>query len=305
VKISVFKNLTLKLVALILSIIIWFLVVGEQKSEVRLTVPLELRNLPTNLEIIESISQVEVALRGFSSFVKRLTPTDIDVHIDLSNVVKGTNAFAISLDDIAVPIGATVIQVSPSTVDVLLDATLSKLVPVDPNIRGVPASGYILGKVSVEPKNITITGIQSIVKTISKVETEPVVLDNPTKDLLKKVKVRLPNRALQINNDEEKIVSVSVKIIPEMTTLSFENIPLLVKDESRKFTLSPESITALVNGPKLQLSQMSPEDIPAYIETSSLPEGQSIVQPTFELPESMSVTIHYPKTITITIAVDN
>ncbi len=69
-----FKNLTLKLVALILAIIIWFLVVGEQKSEVRLTVPLELRNLPTDLEITQSVSQVEITLRGFSSFVKRLTP---------------------------------------------------------------------------------------------------------------------------------------------------------------------------------------------------------------------------------------
>ncbi len=302
-KINVFQNFTLKLIALILAILIWFLVVGEQKSEVRLTVPLELRNLPKSLEIIESISQVEVTLRGFSSFVKRLTPTDIDVHIDLSNVVQGTNSFAITPDDIIVPVGATIIQVSPSNVDVALDATVHKSVLVEPAIRGVPASGYILGEVIVEPKRVTISGAQSIVKLISKVDTEVVPLDKKiSKDLVKKAKIRLPNGGLRIEEDNEKVVSVNVKIVPEMTDRFFENIPLLVKDETRKFKLLPESVTALVHGPKLQILQMKPADIPASVETTSLPEGQSIVQPTFTLPELMAVKTYYPKTITITIS---
>ena len=129
-----------------LAIIIWFLVVGEQKSEVRLTVPIELRNLPTHLEITESISQVEVTLRGFSSFVKRFTPSDIDVYIDLSNVVQGANSFVLSPDEIDVPVGATVIQVSPSNIEISLDATVRKTVTVEPVVRGTPAWVPATGK---------------------------------------------------------------------------------------------------------------------------------------------------------------
>jgi YbbR domain-containing protein len=48
-----------------------------------------------------------------------------------------------------------------------------------------------------------------------------------------------------------------------------------------------------VYGPEIQLSQMKSEDIPTYIDVSSLPEGQSIVQPVFELPETIHVKAYY------------
>ncbi len=297
-----FKNLTLKLVALILAIIIWFLVVGEQKSEVRLTVPLELRNLPTDLEITQSVSQVEITLRGFSSFVKRLTPRDIDVYIDLSNVVQGTNSFILSPEEIVVPIGATVIQVSPSNLEVFLDATVRKTLTVDPVLRGQPADGYILGKMTAIPETIKVAGAQTLLKTLSKVETEVISLDGIKENITKKVKVKLPNSSLRIEKEEERVVEVQVNIEPEMIDRFFEDIPLLVqKEETRPFKLSPESITALVYGPKLTLLQMKSADIPAIIETIDLPEGQSVVQVHFDLPDAMKVKIYYPKTITITI----
>jgi YbbR domain-containing protein len=301
VKVKPFENLTLKLVALILAIIIWFLVVGEKRSEVRLTVPLELRNLPEYLEIVQqSVTQVEVAIRGFSSVVKRLTPGDVDVHIDLTNVKEGTNSFALSPGEILVPIGTTVFQVSPSEVTIELDATGSKIVPVKPTTRGAPVEGYALGEVTVEPSTVTITGAQHLLRATSKIETEPIVVDNASQDLVKKVKVKLPN-GLRIQKEEEQIVSVSVKIIPKMVDLFFEDIPLLVEGETRQFTLVPQTITALVHGPELKLSTMIPADIPAFIETAQLPEGQSVVQPTFKLPESMSIKRYYPKMITVNI----
>ncbi len=303
--VKLFENLTLKLVALILAIIIWFFVVGEKRSEVRLTVPLELRNLPERLEITQqSVTQVEVAVRGFSSVVKQLTPADIDVHIDLSNVREGTTSFALSPDDILVPVGTTVIQVSPSEVNISLDTTNIKTVPVKPITRGIPTEGYILGEVTAEPKVVTITGVQQVLKAITKVETEAVVVDNVAQDLVKKVKIKPPN-GIRIEKEEEKIVSVSVKIVPKMVDLFFEDIPLLVEGEERQFTLSPQAVTALVRGPELELTTMTPTDIPAFIETKELPEGQSTVQPIFKLPESISVKRYYPKTILINITKSN
>ena len=302
VTINVFKNLPLKLIAFVLAVIIWVLVVGEQKSEVRLTVPLELRNLPTDLEIIESPREIDVTVRGFSSSVKRLTSRDFDVHIDLSNVVKGSNTFTISPEDIAVPVGSSVTQVSPSNVEVLLDATVLKVLPVEALVRGKPADGYVLGAVLSMPKSVKVTGAQSLLKHVTKVETEAVVLDKSTERLSKKVKVKLPNASFRINKEDE-IVEVTADIVPEMISRFFENIPLLVeKGEDRKVNFTPDSVTALINGPKLQLQQLKSEDIPATLETGSLPEGQSTVQVRFTLPELVSVKVYYPKTIITNIS---
>lgn len=301
-KIRLFDNLTLKLIALALAIVIWFLIAGEKRSEVRLTVPLEMRNLPTTWEILESVSQVEVAIRGFSSVIKKLTPNDIDVYIDLSNVVAGMNSFLITPDDIVTPVGVSVIQVSPSDISVAVDATTQKAIPVEPVVRGNPAEGYLLSSLSVEPKTVTVTGAQSLLKSLVKVETETVAIDNADKTVSKKVKIRLPHPNFRIEHDDEKTVTVNAQILPEMMERVFEDIPVQgEKVDTRTVTFSPKTVTLLVQGPKTVLSQLLLTDIAVFIDTRAFPAGQSSVQPTFKLPEFLNVKTYYPKMITVNI----
>ncbi|GAK49329.1 hypothetical protein U14_00551 [Candidatus Moduliflexus flocculans] len=299
---KIFENITLKLVALGLAIIIWFMVVGEQKSEVRVTVPVELRNLPTDLEIVKSISQVEVTLRGFSSFVKRLTPADIEVYVDLSNVVRGINSFVLSADEIRVPVGATVTQVSPSQLDVFLDATTTRSVPVETLTRGKPVDGYVVSDISVKPNAVLVTGAESSLKNLAKIDTEPINLDNLTESISRKVKVKFSDATLRLAKKEEDTVEVAITIEPEMMSKFFENIPVRIEGSNQVLTLFPDSVTALIHGPKLQISAMEPKDIPVVVHAEQLPTGQSSVQPEFRLPETMTVKVYYPKTITVTIA---
>ncbi|PID60048.1 hypothetical protein CSB45_00740 [candidate division KSB3 bacterium] len=302
IRLHVFKDLHLKLIAFVLAVFIWGLVVGGKKSEVRLTVPLELRNLPTDLEIIESLREVEVTIRGFSSSVKHVTPSDFDVHIDLKNVIKGWNTFTISPEGIAGPVGSTVTQVSPSRVDVLLDTTVLKALPVEVILRGDAADGYVLGGVTSVPNTVKVTGPQSLLMKLTNVETETVALNSSTEPLSKKVRLKLPNASFHLDEKHE-MVDVTVEIVPEMISRFFENIPLSVdKEEDRKVDIVPDSVTALINGPKLVIQQLKPEDIPAVIETRSLLEGQSTVQVKFTLPELVSVKVYYPKTIITNIA---
>lgn len=299
-KLSVLQNLPLKLVALALAIIMWILVVGERRSELRLTVPLELRNLPERLEISDqSTTQVEVAVRGYSSVLKKLTPGDIDVHIDLSTVVEGPSVFSFSPEDIVVPLGVSVLQVSPSQVDLFLDATGEKTVPIKPVTRGTLVAGYTLDKVSAEPKMVTITGARRLLNTITQAETDPVVIDDLAEDTVKKVKLRLPTGVR--NEEENKVITVTVTVSPNLIELVFDDIPLQVEGETRKYILSPAVITAFIAGPELELGHLTSKDIPVFVATRDLPEGQSSVQPTFKLPETMTIKRYYPKSVIVTL----
>ncbi len=303
-RLKLFENFTLKTVAVVLAIIIWILVVGEKRSEVRVTVPLELRNLPSRLEISQqNTSQIEVAIRGFSSVVKQITPADIDAYVDLSNVVEGPNSFSLFADDIAVPLGAKVFQVSPSQIELQLDAIADKTIAVKPMVRGTPKEGYSLGKSTTEPKVVTITGARRLLNDLTSIETESISIDNISQEIVKKVKLRLPV-GIRVEKEEERAVTVSIPVITKMVNWVFEEVPLLVENESRPFTLAPQVITVLIYGPEVELSQMTSEDIPAYIETTDLPIGQSPIQPVFNLPEALAVKGYYPKSITITIAQD-
>lgn len=299
---KIFENMTLKIVALGLAIIIWFVVVGEQKSEVRLTVPVELRNLPTDLEIVKSIGQVQVTLRGFSSFVKRLTPADIEVYVDLSNVARGINSFVLSADEIRVPVGAIVTQVSPSQLEVFLDATTTKPIPVEAATRGKPADGYVVSSISIKPNVVSVIGAQNVLKNLTKVETEVVNLDNLTESITRKVKVKFSDTTLRLEKKEEETVEVTIAIEPEMMSRFFENIPVRIEGSAQVLTVFPDTVTALIHGPKLQISTLTSQDIPVVIHAKQLQIGQSSVQPEFQIPDNMEVKVYYPKTISVTIA---
>ena len=299
---KIFENMTLKIVALGLAIIIWFMVVGEQKSEVRITVPVELRNLPTDLEIVKSISQVEVTVRGFSSFVKRLTPADIEVYVDLSNVARGINSFVLSADEIRVPVGATVTQVSPSQLEVFLDTTTTKPIPVEAATRGKPADGYVVSSISIKPNVVSVIGAQNVLKNLTKIETEVVNLDNLTESMTRKVKVKFSDATLRLEKKEEETVEITIVIEPEMMSRFFENIPVRIEGSAEVLTVFPDTVTALIHGPKLQISALTSQDIPVVIHAKQLQIGQSSVQPEFQLPDNMEVKVYYPKTISVTIA---
>lgn len=117
-----FKNFTLKLMALAFSVALWFYVVGERKAEVGFIVPLVLKNIPGDMVVIdEEKKEAEVKVTGPKTLVTGLSPTHIEVAIDLSNGRPGLNTYRINPEEIKTPQGVDVIRVSPSSVKVRLE----------------------------------------------------------------------------------------------------------------------------------------------------------------------------------------
>ena len=70
----IYKNWYLKLFALILAVVLWAQVVGQDKSEVGLKVPLQLSNLSEKLVVGNDLpDEVDVRLFGPNAMVRRLS----------------------------------------------------------------------------------------------------------------------------------------------------------------------------------------------------------------------------------------
>jgi len=70
---GLFRNLGLKMLAVALGIIVWYLVAGEQIVERGLRIPLEFVNLPAQLELVgDSPTVVDVRVRGSSGALSRI-----------------------------------------------------------------------------------------------------------------------------------------------------------------------------------------------------------------------------------------
>ena len=117
----VLNNWGLKLLALAISFLLWTTYMTEPFSEVGYFVPLEFRNVPSSLEISGDMpTQVRLRLRGRSGLLRRLTPADLSIAVDLSGRPAGEALVPLTPDQVRVPYGATVVSIAPPEVRVPL-----------------------------------------------------------------------------------------------------------------------------------------------------------------------------------------
>ncbi|MBI5598947.1 MAG: YbbR-like domain-containing protein [Deltaproteobacteria bacterium] len=118
----VFRNLRLKILALVFSAALWFLVIGEKSSEVGLFVPLVVRGIPDDMMIADNADMdIEVRVTGPRSLMTNLSPSEIEAALDVSGAKEGMNTYRISAGDIKTPGGIKVVRVRPSSVDIRIE----------------------------------------------------------------------------------------------------------------------------------------------------------------------------------------
>lgn len=168
----ILENLGLKISAVLISVFLWFFVASRGQSEISFDCPLEFRNIPADLGIVNtSANTVILTVRGQERVVKNLNATDVRVIIDMGKAKEGEGMYRINKDDVKLPYTVSVTNVAPSSVKVRLEEMLTKTVPVQARLTGVPEKGEVVA-VSVEPKNVSVRGLKSEIRRLHALRTE-------------------------------------------------------------------------------------------------------------------------------------
>ncbi len=115
------RDTGLKLLALLIAFLMWSTFRAEPVVEIGYLVPLEFRNIPASLELSGEIpTQVHVRVRGRSAVLRRLTPADLAVTVDLQGSAAGESLMRLTGSEIQAPPGAEVVRVSPSEIHLSL-----------------------------------------------------------------------------------------------------------------------------------------------------------------------------------------
>ena len=109
--------------------------------------PLELQQFPAGLELTgEAPATVDVRVRGASGTLSRVShgrhrrgarPAECRA--------SGRRLFQLTPEQVRVPFGVEVVQVTPSAVAMAFEPSASRQVPVVPAVDGRPAPGYVVG----------------------------------------------------------------------------------------------------------------------------------------------------------------
>lgn len=208
------KNPTLKVISLILAIILWVFVQSKSGGEVGLVVPLEFYRVPTNLIVTHVTDEaINVRINGSVMQLQRLPTREIRARIDLSRARPGTNSFDILPDNFNIPKVLEVTQISPSSVKVELDRVIDKIVHVKALVKGRPARGHRVLKISVDPPYINLQGTRSQLTGLKEVSTEEVDISG----LKETVEIETPLRIadLRLKKGVQRTVKVTVIVKEE------------------------------------------------------------------------------------------
>jgi YbbR domain-containing protein len=168
-------NFGLKLLSLAMAVGLWWAVAHDTPAELELTVPVEFQHVAADLEInSETIPQARIRLRGPLRLIQRIRPTDVHAEIDLGSARPGERTYDFSAQQVHVPDDVEVVQVVPTQFRLSFDTRRVRKVAVHPRVIGTFAPGLKIGRVTVDPDEIMISGPAQRVDAIDAAITDPV-----------------------------------------------------------------------------------------------------------------------------------
>jgi YbbR domain-containing protein len=298
-----FRHFALKLWSVGLAVLLWMVVAGEETVERGMRIPLELQQFPAGLELqTEAPSTVDVRVRGGSGALSRLSPVDIVAVLDLRDAQPGQRLFHVTPDQVRVPFGLEIVQITPATIALMFETSASKQVPVVPAIEGRPAPGFVVGRMSADPAMVEIVGPESSVKRAAAALTEPVSVAGARDNVRHTVTVGMLDSTLRLRTSRSAIVDVQIAPAPAERTL--RNVAVHLRNLSPLLTAqsSPSTLDVGVRGTREGLVGVGGDDIDAYVDLAGLGVGQYTLTVRADTKREAGVTRIDPAVVRVRIA---
>ncbi|HZD31765.1 MAG TPA: CdaR family protein [Candidatus Angelobacter sp.] len=171
----VLRDLNLKLLALVISIGLWWVVGRDPVVESVVTAQVEFRHAPDSLLMTaDSPFEVQVTVNGPERIVRSLKPSDVDAVLDLTGAKPGEHTFDLGPRQVRVPRGVTVTRVVPAQMHIDFSPSSTRTIEVRPRVIGSFVAGYGITDVTADPATINIEGPQARVSAIDSAITDPV-----------------------------------------------------------------------------------------------------------------------------------
>lgn len=275
-----FRHLGLKLLSLGLALLLWMSVAGEEIVERGLRVPLELQQFPPGLELQgEPPVNVDVRVRGASEALSRVGAGDVFAVLDLHGATPGRRLFHLTPEQVRVPFGVDVVQVSPATVALAFERSATKQVKVTPSIEGLPAPGYVLGAVTADPGVADVVGPESAVKRVEDALTEPVNVTGARDTVHETVTLGLFDPSLRLKGS--RTTTVTVQVLPGPVEHTFRSVPIHLRNlpPSLSAEANPSTVNVTIRGSRDAVNRVDPDELNVFVDLQGLGSGTYTVTP--------------------------
>ena len=297
---------------MIMALALWFYAInkhtGDIKEDIQLTI-----NAPPGLTVLDTSSNmVTVGVSGTQTTIDRISDMIKDNKIkarfdipDISDVDEDNYKRTIRLTkrNFNFPREVRLSSIVPREIDITLGRLESNYIKVQIQKKGVPAPGYEITSEFFYPNRVLVTGPVNILKEADTINTSPLDLSGITSeqnrtfpwsiDLEDFISVTRDGKYVSVPVQCDEKINVWFQVSEQVDIKVFEKVKINVfhpVEYDFKVKLKEEYINLSLKGPKLMLETLSPEDIMAYIDVSSLrppgPYNQSVI---CKIPEGLKL----------------
>ncbi len=266
------ENWGLKLLSLAFAILLWMFVVGEKRSEVSLTVPLELTRIPEDMVIVSPVPEaVRVRLSGPRTLMASADPDKLSITLRLDGLQPGISTFEILPSRLNLPRGMDVTYISPSVVTLEADRKVRRVLPVKPRVRGTPAEGFEVGAVRVEPPVVEVEGAERALQRYEEIPTEVVDVTGLDGGIRRPVDLALPDPTMKPVGRGQVQMEVEIRVVRAERV--FQDVPVAVP--RGPWQAVPSAVSVRLGGSVRALARLTAGDLVVAVEPfgSKVPAG--------------------------------
>jgi YbbR domain-containing protein len=264
----VLENTGLKVLALLITAVLWLSVASRPISEITMyNVPIEFKNLPQDtFELTVSrydppTEAARVYIRGPRDVLDNIRASDLVAYVDLSDVQPGVRVRNLQLDASRLPVSVVARVLEPRSLRVTLERTEEREVQVRPRIDGVPPEGYEVTGKTISPNTVRITGAASQVREINEVSTETVSLTDRRETFHELVTVDLANPNVNFKDESARKVMLTVFIGEVRKERTFDRVPIVINGASANVRFQPSHTRVVLVGARSAIEAMTVGDI--------------------------------------------
>ena len=281
---SLTKNLTYKILAIILAGFVWALIQGREIIEINSKVQVNII-VPEGYGVEGHDNLVkDVTIRGSRAQLANLLARDLHAAIRLDKVQSPNLRIRLGSRHIRKWDKRLKLTVHEPYITLKIEQIATKVLPVEVFLQGVPSEQYIIEKTEVVPATVEVSGLQSKIANLERIPTQPIEIEGLERN--KSMTVALSSNGSGLTFNVET-VQVNLLVGSKKVNKEYEGIPIKIINASTKIAtlINPKTIAITVQGNSEVLNFIEKYAFEASVNVKGLDVGRHEQKIQVKIPE--------------------
>lgn len=259
----ILKNTGLKVLALLITAVLWLSVASRLSQIIFPSVPIELLNLSSGMAISKfDQTSAKVFLRGPKDVIDSLRASDLAVVADLQNVEPGVRVIPLKIDLNRLPpsIDEQSIDIEPRTIRVTVEPLVEKDLDIFPRLAGDLPQGYEMYEWRLSPSHVRVVAAASHIEEVKQVSTETVNIAGKTEPFSQQVAIDTGSPNVSTVEENPKVM-LTLNIGEIRKERVIDRLPVTFINTPPGFQPPVKTVRVTVLGARSLIDSLLPEEI--------------------------------------------